>query len=84
MGVSTTISSSTATIMITWARRRSRSGGIFSMIQKRNRPPATMTVWRSACDHTDADEANDDAIEELSTMTTPRPARTKTIVRIRV
>ena len=83
-GVSTAMSSRIAMTISQLLRPRSRSGGVFSAAQKAIRPRMTIANWRTAKDHTLALEANEVAIEELISMTTPRPARKSTMLRIMV
>ena len=59
-----------------------RSGGIISETQNKTRPASTIRDCRSAVDHTLLEAANDDAIDELITITTPNAASTSTTVRI--
>ena len=83
-GVSTAMSRRTANHMSTTLSLCKRDGGIFSAAQKAIRPPMTMRSWRSAMLHGAWLFATDMAMDELSTITTPRPARTSTTVRIMV
>lgn len=83
-GVSTAISSTTAMPISQLLKPRSRSGGVFSAAQNAIRPSTTITNWRTAKAHTLALAANEVAMDELITMTTPRLARKSTMLRIMV